>query len=104
MRISVVATAAVASFALAGCFSSDTGDYKSEAEDYIESDELAENIETEMGEVVEFSDAQCEEPANTEAGTKYGCTVLNNDGTTWNVEIEIREDNQLAVIGVEQAP
>jgi hypothetical protein len=104
MRMSVAAAAAVASLALTGCFSSDTGDYKSEAEDYIESDELAENIETQMGEVVAFSDALCEEPANTDTGTTYGCTAQNDDGTTWNIEIEIRDDNQLAVTGVEQAP
>jgi hypothetical protein len=101
MRISVVAGAAVASIVLVGCLSTDEGDYKAEAEQYIQSDELASNIEEQMGEVVNFTDAECEEPADTETGTTYACTAVNDDGTTWNIEIEIRDDNQLAVIGVE---
>jgi len=104
MRISVVAASAVASLVLVGCLSTDTGDYKSEAEDYVESDEFASNVEEQMGETVAFSEAQCEEPPDTDAGTTYGCTAVNSDGTTWNIEIEIREDNQLAVVGVEPQP
>jgi hypothetical protein len=59
---------AVPVLALAVVACSDTANYKSQTEDYLESDE----VETEIG--AEVTDASCEEPSSTDVGTTYTCT------------------------------
>lgn len=59
---------AIPVFALAVAACSDTANYKSQTEDFIESDD----VETEVG--GEVTDASCEEPASTDVGTTYTCT------------------------------
>ncbi len=47
---------------------SDTANYKSQTEDFIESDEVEAQVNGEV------TDATCEEPADTDVGTTYTCT------------------------------
>ncbi|MEP1123693.1 MAG: hypothetical protein ABJH68_07370 [Ilumatobacter sp.] len=59
---------AVPVLALGFAACSDTANFKSQTEDFIESDEVEAQIEGEV------TDATCEEPANTDVGTTYTCT------------------------------
>ncbi|MGB3736992.1 MAG: hypothetical protein WA964_18690 [Ilumatobacter sp.] len=68
MRKILLATPFVA-LALVSC--SATANYKSQTEDFIESDE----VETADGINAEVSDAVCEEPTNTDIGTTYECVA-----------------------------
>ncbi len=65
MRKILIATPVLA-LAVAAC--SQTSNYQSQTEDFIESDA----VETEVG--GEVTDASCEEPESTEVGTTYTCT------------------------------
>jgi len=67
MRKILLATPVVA-LALAAC--SQTANFQSQTEDFIESDE----VESGMG-GAEISEASCEEPASTDVGTTYDCTA-----------------------------
>lgn len=66
MRKFFIATPVLA-LAVAAC--SQTANFQSQTEDFIESDE----VETEVG--GEVTDASCEEPENTDVGTTYTCTA-----------------------------
>ncbi len=66
MRKILLATPVLA-LAVVAC--SQTANFKSQTEDFIESDE----VEAEVGGAV--SDASCEEPENTDVGTTYSCTA-----------------------------
>lgn len=66
MRKILLATPVLA-LAVAAC--SQTANFKSQTEDFIEGDE----VEAEVG--ADVSDASCEEPANTDVGTTYTCTA-----------------------------
>lgn len=66
MRKFLLATPVLA-LAVAAC--SQTANFQSQTEDFIESDE----VETEVG--GEVTDASCEEPENTDVGTTYTCTA-----------------------------
>jgi hypothetical protein len=56
--------------ALVAC--SDTANFQSQTEDFLESDEVAE-ADGVNGEV---TDASCEEPESTDVGTTYNCTAI----------------------------
>jgi len=55
--------------ALAAVACSQTANFQSQTEDFIEGDE----VETEVG--GEVTDAVCEEPETTDVGTTYSCTA-----------------------------
>lgn len=76
---------------LAAC-SASTTDFKQEGEKFLESDEVADNVG------YTFTDASCEEPPNTDQGTTYTCTAVDNEGDTWEFTIEITGDNELTVV------
>lgn len=91
--------AGIALFAFAAC-SPDSTDFKDEGEDYIESDDFREQI----GEGVftsdgNFTDASCEEPENTDVGTRYECTATSPDGEELIIPIEITGERELSVDG-----
>lgn len=67
MRKLLLATPVLA-LAVAAC--SQTANFQSQTEDFIESDEVA--AAPEVGGPV--SDASCEEPESTDVGTTYTCT------------------------------
>ena len=66
MRKILLATPMLA-LAVAAC--SQTANFQSQTEDFIESDE----VESQVGGAV--SDASCEEPESTDVGTTYTCTA-----------------------------
>lgn len=66
MRKTILATPVLA-LAVVAC--SQTANFQSQTEDFIESDD----VEAEVG--GEVSDATCEEPETTDVGTTYTCTA-----------------------------
>ena len=66
MRKFFLATPVLA-LALVAC--SQTANFQSQTEDFLESDD----VESEVG--GEVTDATCEEPENTDVGTTYSCTA-----------------------------
>lgn len=74
---------------LAACASPN---FKSEAEKYLESDEVAEITG------YRFADSECEEPASTSVGTMYACTAVADDGSIWDFDVEITGDRELTVV------
>lgn len=107
MRIvTTFVTAVVALAGLAAC-SRDTGDFQSEAEDFIESnnDDFLRAINQTLQEGddppeedISFEDAACEEPESTDVGTQYMCTATDNQDTIWDFDVEITADNELTLI------
>ena len=84
MRKILLATPVLA-LAVAAC--SQTANFQSQTEDFIESDEVA----TEVGGAV--SDAVCEEPESTDVGTTYECTAtVEGLGETNFVATIVAED------------
>ena len=74
-RIMIPAIAGLALFGVTAC-SPDEGDFSGEAEDFIEDedDDVAAQLQT------TFSDAECEEPADTEVGSTFTCTAVDAEG------------------------
>lgn len=91
MRRVALLPASAALVGLAAC-SASTTDFKQEGEKFLQSDEVADNVG------FSFTDADCEEPANTDKGTTYTCTAVDNEGDTWEFTIEITGDNELTVV------
>jgi hypothetical protein len=97
-RLLVPAIGAIALFGFAAC-SPDSTDFKSEGEKFIEDDD--EDVATNTG--YTFDDADCEKPDNTDEGTTYTCTAVDNEGDTWDFTIEITGERELTVSGVYHA-
>lgn len=93
-RLLVPAIGAIALFGLAAC-SPDSKDFKSEGEDFIEDDDEA--LATNYG--YTFDDAECEQPENTDEGTTYTCTAVDNEGDTWDFSVEITGERELTATG-----
>lgn len=91
MRRATALLAAAALTALVAC-SASAKDFKKEGEKFLESDEVADNVG------FSFTNASCEEPPNTETGTTYTCTAVDNEGDTWEFTIEITGENELTVV------
>ena len=96
-RMLVPVVGAVALFGFAAC-SPDSTDFKSEGEKFIEDD--GEDVATNTG--YTFDEADCEKPGNTDTGTTYNCTAVDNEGDTWDFTIEITGKRELTVNGVYQ--
>jgi hypothetical protein len=71
------------------------GDFKSDAESFIEDD--TGSVEAQLG--IGLDQATCEEPASTEVGTVFACTALGDDGSTYEFSVEITGDNTYEVGG-----
>ena len=81
-RLAIPALAVLAGLGVAACGGDpSTGDFQSEAEDFIEDEdgELASQLQS------TFTDAQCAEPESTEVGTTYTCTATDADGAAVQV-------------------
>ena len=95
---------AVALVGVAAC-SPDATDFKKEGEDFIESsgfrEELGTDVFTSEG---NFTDAVCEEPENTDVGTRYICTATSPDGEALTIPIEITGKRELSVDAAGIAP
>lgn len=90
--------AAFAVVAFAAC-SADATDFKEQGEKFIEGDEVRETMAG-----VRMSNAECEEPANTDKDTVYSCTATGSDDNIWVFQIEITGSTSLRVIAGQVAP
>jgi len=90
--------AAFAVLAFAAC-SADARDFQEQGEMFIEGDAVRER----MG-GVRMSDAECQEPADTEKDTIYTCSATGTDDNIWVFQIEITGATSLLVISGEVAP
>ena len=91
-RLILPAAGGLAIVTLVSC-SADTMDFKEQGEKYLEGDEVRERMGT-----VRMSDAECQEPADTNKDTTYPCTAIGSDGNTYRFEIEIAGSTSLRVI------
>ncbi len=91
MRRLLFVSSATALALLTAC-SASSKDFKEEGEKFLEGDEVAESTG------FTFSDAVCDQPDNTDTGTQYSCTAVDNEGDTWEFTIEITGDNELTVV------
>ncbi len=71
------------------------GDFRSDAEDFLESDGGA--VESQLG--VGLDRASCEEPVSTDVGTTFACTAVVDDGVTYEFSVEITGDDSYQVSG-----
>lgn len=85
--------AAAGSLALLAACSAGRDDFRQSAEDYIEGDRIDEQAGT------SFSDAKCDEPTSTEAGTTFGCTATAADGAEWRFVVTIVDDGNFEITG-----
>lgn len=75
---------------LAGACSATATDFKTAAEEAA--------VEAAEGANPDFTaTASCEEPASTDVGTTFSCTVTYNDGDVAPVTATIRPDDRVAV-------
>ena len=86
------AVAALAALLLAAC-SPDAGDFKEEAEKYIEGRDFSEQAG-----LLRYTEVECEEPESTERDTRYVCTAIAEDGSAWQFEVEITGKSDLEVL------
>jgi hypothetical protein len=88
---------ALAGLALAGvaACSPDAGDFKDDAEGFIEDDDG--EVESQLG--LALSDAACDDPSSSDVGSTFACTAVAEDGTTYNFTVEITGDNSYEVGG-----
>lgn len=73
--------------------SPDSGDFSSEAEDFIEDDD--EELASTVG--MTFDDAECDEPADTEVDTEFACTATGSDGVVYQFAAIIDGDRSFTV-------
>ncbi len=92
MRKFIAATPALA-LVLVAC--SQTANFKNQTEDFIESDEVEAEFDAEV------TDAECEEPENTDIGTTYECTAMVEGRGEVQFVSEIIAENEYAVTIVE---
>jgi Domain of unknown function (DUF4333) len=85
--------AAVTSLAVLAACSADSDDFRQSAEDYIEGDRITEQAGT------SFTDAQCDEPADAEPGTMFGCTAIADDGAEWRFVVTVVDDGNFEITG-----
>jgi hypothetical protein len=71
------------------------GDFRSDAEGFIEDD--GGPVESQIG--VGLDQASCEEPASTDVGTTFACTAVGDDGQTYEFTVEVTGDNTYQVGG-----
>lgn len=90
IRYTRLAATAVVAGVLASC-AAGTGDYRSEAQRFIESDDMAK----EQGQ--SFSGAECDEPSSTDVGTTFACTADDGSGASWTFTVVVTEDQGILV-------
>lgn len=95
-RLLVLPLGAVA--LLAGCGVT-SANFPDSAEDVIEDDDrTAENFEGRT-----FDDAQCEEPPNSEIGTRFNCTATDANGVAVTFVATITEDDAFTISAPQDA-
>lgn len=91
MKKLLIAATTTGVFLLAAC-SNDGKDFKENAEDFIQSDE----VESQAG--TTFTDAACTEPAKVEAGETFTCTAVDATGVTWDFDLEVKSENSYEIV------
>ena len=91
----LASTAVLATIAGLSACTASSGDYRREAEKYLESEDLAK----EAG--YRFDDAVCEEPSSREVGVQFSCSATDNDGDDWEFIVEITGSRAITVISGE---
>ena len=101
-RLAIPALAGLVVLGAAACAGDpSTGDFKSEAEKYIEGD-LSEAPE--LGGQLTFDDASCTEPDSTDLATTYECTANGSDGVAYTLTVQITGKNELTVNAIDPPP
>jgi hypothetical protein len=93
-RLVISALAVLAAAGIVACGGDPTtGDFRDEAEEFIEDDEgeLATQLEN------TFTDAECAEPASTDIGTTYTCTATDASGEPMEFLAEIAGETSIRV-------
>jgi hypothetical protein len=86
---------------LAGCGGPpSTKDFADQAVSFIEGD-MARSSQLNG---LTLTDAQCEEPASTKAGTEYTCTAMGSDGQQRTLTAKIIERNKLQITDIQPPP
>jgi|SRR5215211_437114 len=86
--------ALVAAAVLVGCGGPpSTTDFANQAVSFIEGD-MARNTQLNG---LTLTDAQCEKPTSTKAGTEYTCTAMGSDGQQRTLTVKIVKRNTLQV-------
>lgn len=91
-RSTAVIAASIAAVMLLAACSPTADDFREEAEKFIESRAFSEETE-----LLRISDAECAEPASTDADTRYTCTGTDENGTRFRFTVEITGDSDLLV-------
>jgi len=89
MRRLLIASPLLALVAV-GC--TGTGSYKDQTQDFLNDDS---QVETAAG--GDVSDAECEEPENTDVGTTYQCTAEVEGVGTATFDVEINAEDSFLV-------
>jgi hypothetical protein len=85
----------------AGCGGApSTGDFASKAESFIQGD-MARNSQLNG---LTFTDATCEKPANTSAGTQFTCTAMGSDGQQRTLTAKVLDRNSLQIVKLDPGP
>jgi hypothetical protein len=93
---SIGGAALVLGVILAAC-GADTADFRASAERFIEGDRMASESGT------TFTDAVCQEPASTTAGTTFRCVATDARGTEWSFDVSIVDDSNFQITGSHSA-
>lgn len=91
-RLIAVGAAGGAVLALAAC-SPDPADFREQAEKYI----LTRDFSEEMGSL-RYDDVECESPESTDIDTRFTCTAVAEDDSTWLYTVEITGEKELTVL------
>lgn len=89
-KLMIAATAGLALFAVA-C-SNDESDFKDNAEEFIQSDE----VESQLG--TTFTGATCSEPPKVEAGQTFTCTATAADGVVWEFTANVTSESSYLIV------
>jgi hypothetical protein len=71
------------------------GDFRSDAEEFIQGD--GGPVESQVG--LGLDQASCDEPASTDVGKTFACTAVGDDGTTYEFTVEITGEDTYQVSG-----
>jgi hypothetical protein len=86
---------------LAGCGGPpSTKDFADQAVSFIEGD-MARNTQLNG---LTLTDARCDEPETTKAGTEYTCTAMGSDGQQHTLTAKIVERNKLQITDIQPPP
>ena len=88
--VASVGSLAVVAAALTSC-GAGVREFRRQSERFLESSEMSDA----QGHT--FSDAACEEPADTQVGTTFECTATDELGRPWSFTVVVTEDQGILV-------